>query len=89
MVYDAAPLGNCFDIIPNLALKSEQREVQNGEKGDSRISQLGNLLLYFFFSAVCVDINQATSKFYHDLLNKAMRPEIRPLHTLQSHTIAK
>lgn len=89
MVYDAAPLGNCFDIIPNLALKSEQREGRNSEKGDSRISQLGNLLLYFFFSAVCVDINQATSKFYHDLLNKAMRPEIRPLHTLQSHTIAK
>lgn len=89
MVYDAAPLGNCFDIIPNLALKSEQKEGEKreGEK-DRRISQLGNLHLSFF-SAVCVDINQATSKFYHDLLNKAMRPEIRPLHTLQSHTIAK
>lgn len=46
MVSDAAPLGNCFDIIPNLALKSEQREGRNSMKGDS---QLGNLLLYFFF----------------------------------------
>lgn len=85
MVYDAAPLGNCFDIIPNLALKSEQRE---GEKREIEGS-LSLAIFFSFFSAVCVDINQATSKFYHDLLNKAMRPEIRPLHTLQSHTIAK
>lgn len=39
MVYDAAPLGNCFDIIPNLALKSEQREGEKREgERDRRIS---------------------------------------------------
>lgn len=64
---------------------------KGGTQGREIVGSL-SLAIFFcisFFSAVCVDINQATSKFYHDLLNKAMRPEIRPLHTLQSHTIAK
>lgn len=40
--------------------------------------------------AVCVDINQATSNFYHDLLNKAMRPEIRFIHyTPPSQSLSK